>query len=75
MIGRGKLICIVLLILLLLVSGVKVYTTKLRINDMPGTVQGDNPKHTPESKLPICNFTGANFIEEPCYVPPGAVYF
>ena len=43
--------------------------------DLPGKVIGPNPNNIPEGKLPICNFTGSGFVEEPCYSPPDSVYF
>ena len=45
------------------------------VDDRPGTVIGNNPQHKRESQLPECNFTGADFVEEPCYSPPGSMYF
>jgi len=42
--------------------------------DLPGHVEGPNPDNIPENQLPVCNFDGSKFLEEPCYSPPGKVY-
>jgi hypothetical protein len=60
--------------LALAVVGAFFLYTSLRINNLPGTVIGHNPKHIRESDLPQCEFTGANFIKTPCYSPPGSIY-
>lgn len=39
-----------------------------------GIIIGDNPNHLKKSELPYCNFTGAEFVEKPCYSPYGAQY-
>ena len=46
-----------------------------KVDDLPGKVIGENPKNIPESQLPVCDFTGAGFKEQPCYSPPGSLYF
>jgi hypothetical protein len=44
------------------------------IDNLPGTVIGPNPDNIPEDQLPACGFTGAGFVEQPCYSPPDAQY-
>lgn len=48
--------------------------TTTKIDDLPGGVIGANPQNIPESKLPVCGFTGAEFVEQPCYSPPNSYY-
>lgn len=47
-------------------------------NDKEGTVLGENGLPSdcanPE-KLPICSFTGAEFLDIPCFSPKGSTYF
>lgn len=70
---------IVFFIALAICSGIclgvyKMYDRFVLGNDLPGSVIGENPKRIPESKLPICDFTGSRFINTPCYSPHGADY-
>jgi hypothetical protein len=71
-----KMILISVALVVCLVAGAYVYyVSSWRINDMPGKVIGNNSKHIPESKLPQCTAPAGGIDNEPCYSPPGAVYF
>lgn len=70
---------LLLLVLLLLVGGgfalgYRTSERHHRVDDMPGTVIGNNFRGIPESKLPECDFDGSRFLQEPCYSPPGMLY-
>ena len=41
---------------------------------LEGDVIGDNPAMISECSLPVCNFTGAGFVELPCFSPEGSFY-
>jgi hypothetical protein len=61
-------------IFIVLVAIAFAFFSTTKVNDMPGTVIGDNPKNIPESKLPACNAPAGGIINEPCYSPPGMMY-
>lgn len=56
----------------LILAGIYLYNH--RVDNLPGTIVGANPKNIPESGLPECELNGPDFKQLPCYKPPGAYY-
>lgn len=78
---KNKKVLLGLLIIVLVLASVLTFlltrsnaTDNSNSNNLPGKVIGPNPQNIPEDQLPVCNFTGANFVEQPCYSPPGSIY-
>lgn len=71
---RNKKLLIIALLLTVLIFLTFVMLINQKSGDLPGKVIGPNPHNIPEKELPTCNFTGAGFVEEPCYSPPDSLY-
>lgn len=56
-----------------IIAGVS-FIPKWQADNLPGEVVGPNPSNIKEDKLPVCVFTGADFVELPCYRPPEINY-
>jgi hypothetical protein len=72
--SKKKLFALILAMFAIGLSIFLIYNKHQKSLDLPGDVIGSNPNHIPKDQLPICDFTGARFIKEPCYSPPGSVY-
>lgn len=71
MLGMATLIVVSVLLFLYVRNN---SNDRSNLDNLPGKVIGPNPQNIPENQLPICNFTGAGFVKQPCYSPPGSVY-
>ena len=72
--NKKKFAAIIFVLIVLFLATFLVLNNR-NSGDLSGKVIGPNPSNIPENKLPVCNFDGTRFVEEPCYSPPDAGYF